>query len=249
MGPAGADGIEGPTGPTGPAGPAGSGGGGSYDTQTFKLELYYKIVPPTTSPSYFIFDISHNLPSFFSVLITGNGDPLGCKLYIQNSKITNVNESNLLLPVSCFKEWAINTGVTSNTVNPFTQWNFNKVWTKAPMTGFTVEKPFGSTTTVSVLNVTPTTNASDITLTTTRNSTFISNTAFTTGTSTTIAQGTLTPTPGTFIGNTITCPAAYTSSGVAGGSVILTPGTAEAGPDLYLNLVNLYMTFPSSICQ
>jgi hypothetical protein len=182
------------------------------------------------------------------VLITGNGDPLGCKLYIQNSKITNANDSNLLLPISCFKEWAINTGVTSNTVNPFTQWNFNKLWTKAPMTGFNVAPPFGPTTTVSVLNVTPVTNSNNITLTTTRNSTLSTNATFTTGTSTSIAQGTFNQTPGTFIGNTITCPAAYTSSGVAGGSVILTPGTAEAGPDLYLNLVNLYITFPSSIC-
>ena len=140
----------------------------------------------------------------------------------------------------------MNNGVSTNSINPFTTWNFNKIWWIGSANSFISSAP---NLTTDLLLVPRPTSSSDITLTNTRNSSLQLISGFTTGTSTTITPGTSTISmQGSFIGNTINTVASYSNSGVAGSSVISQTGNNEATGDLFINLVTLYLTFPSSIC-
>jgi hypothetical protein len=183
-------------------------------------------------------DISHNLPSSFTVYI----NKAAPTIYIENSNITSIGSSYSILPVTGYKEYAIANAVTLlATANPTVTWNFNQTWGVGPLPAVGTVSPNGTGISCFVAPSEPA--ATDITITKIRS---LASATVTTGTSSSVASGSLVVTAGTFTGNVISIGASFaslSSAAIAGGPSEISPGSP-----VYLNLANLHLTFLSSIC-
>jgi hypothetical protein len=195
------------------------------------------------SADIFIADISHNLSPAFSVYFSKDGV---WSLIITNNKITDPNDSYLLTPLTSICNFA-STSVINNSVNPYVTWNFNKTWNSTSLQ-FSTNESISATR--DYYKALPNNLPGDISITNIRN---ITPEKLAQDAKNAVNAGELVPATqvATFNGNKIsTRPLQY--SGIATGSkpIVSTTGSNETSsqPSIYINLITIFLTFPSSIC-
>lgn len=197
--------------------------------QTYILQLYYYIQPSKDASSFPLAYVYHNLPTSFTVYFTNvaTNSPTGV-LFIQNKNIQNNGDSLKLLPITAFKSFAQRSTVTDkDSQTKFGTWYANQTWGYGQLTG---------------LNTTSSTSISNC----------IESKAASSPPATTSIQVAPTTTNTTFTpsknGDTVSFIHSY---GLNAGTQAVTPAGTNDGSasPLFINLVNIYLTFSSSICN
>jgi hypothetical protein len=190
--------------------------------QTFAIQLFYHILPNKTFDLAFVY---HNLPAAFTVYFS-NTD--GAKiLYVKNKNIANIGDAVKLIPLSAIKSYAqANTATRLDSVNNvYRNWNENQSWGTGPLAGITTVEG-GIQIDKCILSPASASAPAASAITDPTNAKTISFT------------------PSKF-GDTLSITCNYTSLAPSQ-SAIANAGTNDNG---FMNLANIYLTFPSSICN
>jgi len=198
--------------------------------QTYILQLYYYIQPSKDASSFPLAYVYHNLPASFSVYFTNvvPNSPTGA-LFIQNKNIQNNGDSVKLLPISAFKSFAQRSTITDgDSQTKFSTWFANQTWGYGQLTGLTTTS---TTTTISNCIVSKA-SSSPPAISSIQVPSSYATTSFSPSKN----------------GDTISFIHSY---GLNSGTQGVTPAGTNDGSasPLFMNLVNIYLTFSSSICN
>jgi hypothetical protein len=197
--------------------------------QTYIMQVFYYITPGKSANSLPIAYIYHNLPASFSVYFTPSETTHN--LFIQNKNIKNNGDASNLIPLNIVGSVASSNAVsTSDSKTRFLTWYQNQNWSNIQsISGLsTVQQPAPNTTSITANCIKSVPSASPPSPSLLQDPSKTSTVSFS-------ASKT---------GDTIFFPITY---GQLSTSPISQAGTAD-GP-YCMNLVNIYVTFPASICN
>jgi hypothetical protein len=192
------------------------------------LQLYYYIQPSVTASSYPLAYIYHNLPPSFAVYFTnvGTNNPSG-SIYIQNKNIKNNGDSIKLLPTTAFKAYAQRSNQTdTDSKSRFNTWYMNQTWGYGQLTGLSTCSSGTITNCVGATADPTPPNPTSITVPPSTTNISLSPSKY---------------------GDTITFAHSY---GTNASTQAITPAGTDDGSTtpLFMNLVNIYLTFSTGIC-
>jgi hypothetical protein len=179
-------------------------------------------------------------------------------VYIQNSNITDISLSCNLLPITAFKQYALQnpTTLAAGTINPIVTWVFNQTWGYSAMTGLSTLNADNLPTPYPIL-ICPSSNVLTTLLNNSQQHSLLT-TTFSSGYSNKVSSPNIVPDQSlqplptgarSFVGDTIFFNGFYSSAGVgtSNGGILFT-GTNETNSPIWVNLANVVLTFSSNIC-
>jgi hypothetical protein len=194
--------------------------------QIFMIQLFYRIKPSTQT-----FDLAyvyHNMPASFTVYFSVASISGGANtLYIKNKNITAIGDAVKLIPISAIKSYAQSNGASQadSVNNVYSNWNASQSWGTGLLAGITTVE--GGNVVDKCIAAPASANPPAVSS--------ISDPSNAPKTS-------FTPTK---FGDTISIQCNYMTLAPTQSAI----SSAGANDNGYMNLANVYLTFPSSICN